>query len=122
MDIGAMVCRIDTPLCAQCPLKGACAYYQKGMNKKARAARAPKQGPFEGSNRQKRGGIIDHLRIAASEGVTLSELAKAIHPDSHDRDLRWLVELLEGLQRDGLIEMTPGARRGSPRGIVRLPG
>jgi A/G-specific adenine glycosylase len=122
MDVGAMICRIDAPLCAKCPLRSVCAYYGKGLNKRARVARAPKQSPFEGSRRQKRGGIIDHLREAAEDGVALSELSKAIHPDSHERDLSWLVELLEGLVADGLIEMTPGARRGSPRGIVRLPG
>jgi A/G-specific adenine glycosylase len=122
MDIGAMICRIDSPLCSKCPLRSSCAYQLRGLNKHPRVARAPKQSPFQGSSRQKRGGIIDHLREAAEEGVALGELAKAIHPDAHDRDLTWLVELLEGLQRHGLIEMTPGARRGSPRGIVRLPG
>lgn len=121
MDIGALVCRIDTPLCAQCPMKNFCSYRLKGKHKAPRTPRAPKQSPFEGSSRQKRGGIIDHLRETAEEGVSLSALAKVIHPDG-DRDLAWLVDLLEGLERDGLVDMTPGARRGSPRGIVRLPG
>ncbi|MGZ4190192.1 MAG: A/G-specific adenine glycosylase [Actinomycetota bacterium] len=120
MDIGAMVCRIDTPLCAQCPLKPFCAYRLQGKHKHPRAPQPSKQSRFEGSSRQKRGGIIDHLRETAEEGVSLSALAKVIHPGG-DADLRWLVELLEGLERDGLVEMTPGARRGSPRGIVRLP-
>jgi len=120
MDVGAMICRIDTPLCAQCPLKLTCEYRARGMNKGPRPERRPKQAPFKGSSRQKRGGIIDHLRDTAGEGVSLSVLAKVIHPGG-DRDLTWLVELLEGLERDGLVEMTPGARRGSARGIVRLP-
>jgi A/G-specific adenine glycosylase len=121
MDVGAMICRIDTPLCSQCPLKLTCAYRAQGKNKGPRPLRASKQTPFEGSSRQKRGGIIDHLRDTAGEGVSLAALAKVIHPDG-DRDLAWLVELLEGLARSGLVEMTPGARRGSARGIVRLPG
>jgi len=121
MDIGAMVCRIDAPLCTQCPLKLTCAYRAQGKNKMKREQRPPKQSRFEGSNRQKRGGIIDHLREAAEHGVALGELARAIHPDGN-ADHLWLVELLEGLERDGLVEMTPGARRGSARGIVRLPG
>ena len=121
MDIGAMICRIDSPLCAQCPLKQVCVYRARGLNKQPRASLAPKQALFEGSSRQKRGGIIDHLRETAGEGVSLSVLAKVIHPNGQ-KDLTWLVELLEGLERDGLIEMTPGARRGSARGIVRLPG
>ena len=120
MDIGAMVCRIDAPLCAQCPLKLTCAYRAAGKNKLKRVPRPPKQSRFEGSSRQKRGGIVDHLRRAAARGVPLGDLAKAIHPDG-SADHLWLVELLEGLERDGLVEMTPGARRGSARGIVRLP-
>jgi A/G-specific adenine glycosylase len=121
MDVGAMVCRIDAPLCAQCPLKLVCLYRAQGKNKVKREPRAPKQSRFEGSRRQKRGGIVDHLRRAAEEGVSLAALGKAIHPDGGD-DLTWLVDLLEGLERDGLVEMTPAARRGSSRGIVRLPG
>lgn len=120
MDIGAMVCRIDAPLCAQCPLKLTCAYRAQGKNKAKREPRPPKQSRFEGSTRQKRGGIVDHLRKAAEDGVSMSALGKAIHPDGGS-DLTWLVELLEGLERDGLVEMTPSARRGSGRGIVRLP-
>jgi len=116
-----MICRIDKPLCAQCPLKATCEYRARGLNKGPRPERRPKQSPFEGSSRQKRGGIIDHLRDTAGEGVSLSVLAKVIHPNGH-KDLTWLVELLEGLEREGLVEMTPGARRGSARGIVRLPG
>jgi A/G-specific adenine glycosylase len=121
MDIGAMVCRIDAPLCAQCPLKLSCAYRAQGKNKMKREPRPPKQTRFEGSSRQKRGGIVDHLRKAAEDGVSMSALGRAIHPDGGP-DLTWLVELLEGLERDGLVEMTPSARRGSARGIVRLPG
>jgi A/G-specific adenine glycosylase len=121
MDVGAMVCRIDAPLCVQCPLKLTCAYRAQGKNKLRPAPKPPKQSRFEGSNRQKRGGIIDHLRRAAEDGVSLSALGKVIHPDG-GADLMWLVELLEGLESDGLVELTPAARRGSGRGIVRLPG
>ncbi|HEV2686744.1 MAG TPA: A/G-specific adenine glycosylase [Actinomycetota bacterium] len=121
MDVGAMVCRIESPLCTQCPLRAACLFRAQGKNKIKADPRPPKQSRFEGSSRQKRGGIIDHLRLAAEEGVSMSALGKAIHPDGGP-DLIWLVELLEGLERDGLVEMTPSARRGSGRGVVRLPG
>src|SRR5438132_8524273 len=30
MDVGAMICRIDTPLCPQCPLKLTCEYRARG--------------------------------------------------------------------------------------------
>lgn len=122
MDVGAMICRVEHPLCAKCPLKATCRYKAKGLHRKPRASAAARKGePFEGSRRQKRGGIVDALRRAAKRGVTMSDLARAIHPGEHNGDLRWLVELLEGLESDGLVVLTPGARRGSPRGVVRLP-
>lgn len=122
MDVGAMLCRAEKPLCAKCPMKTWCRYYTTGKHRSARAKRAPKAEPFEGSRRQKRGGIVDHLRRAARRGLSLADLAKAIHPDGDDRDLAWLVDLLDGLERDGLVQLTPGARKASPRGLVRLPG
>ncbi len=121
MDIGATLCRIDKPLCAQCPMRPSCGYYQQGKHKLPPAARLAKQAPFEGSARQKRGGIIDMLRDSAATGVSLGALAKAIHPNGGDRDLTWLAELLEGLERDGLVVLSPGARKASARGLVRLP-
>lgn len=120
MDIGAMLCRHEHPLCGKCPLNKACSFHQAGKHRAPRAARPAKE-PFEGSRRQKRGGIIDALRDAAADGITMGKLAHAIHPDHEDPNLYWLVELLEDLERDGLVEMTPGARKGSPRGVVRLP-
>lgn len=121
MDVGATLCRPERPLCVQCPLKATCGYHAAGRHRAPRAPRVPVAEPFEGSRRQKRGGIIDHLREAAAKGVTLGALARAIHPGRIERDLSWLVELLEGLAADGLVEMSPSAGRGSPRGIVRLP-
>lgn len=122
MDIGSLFCRIDQPLCAKCPLQASCRFHAAGRHRRPPAPRPAKQSRFEGSNRQKRGGIVDALREAAGKGLALSTLGRALHPQGGDRDLRWLVELLEGLERDGLVRMTDAARRGSPRGTVRLPG
>ncbi len=49
-----------------------------------------------------------------------SELSGLMRPNG-DHDLERLVEALTNLEREGLAELTPGARNGSPRGIVRLP-
>jgi A/G-specific adenine glycosylase len=120
MDVGAMVCRIENPLCTRCPLAAVCVYRAKGRNKKA-AQRGPAKEPFKGSRRQARGSIVDHLRRAARKGVTLGDLRAKMHPDDHERDLGWLVEILERLEEEGLASLSPSARRGSPRGVVRLP-
>lgn len=121
MDAGSMICRPDRPLCPRCPLRSGCAYYAKGLHRRPRARPAAPREPFEGSTRQRRGGIIERLRDSARAGVSLAALAKAVHPEGGSRDLGWLVDLIEGLERDGLVEMTPAARRGAPRGVVRLP-
>jgi A/G-specific adenine glycosylase len=120
MDIGAMVCRSTKPVCAKCPLRSTCVYHAKGRHRAA-PARAKRSGePFEGSRRQARGTIVDHLRRAARKGITLGELARRMDPDG-GTDPGRLVELLAKLESEGLAELSAGARKGSPRGIVRLP-
>lgn len=118
MDVGALICRVSKPLCAKCPLKTSCAYYEKGRHRSAPVRPSKKEERFEGSRRQARGSIVDHLRRAARKGITLSELADRMESNG---DPSVLVELLIKLEREGLAELTPGARKGSPRGLVRLP-
>ena len=117
MDIGAMFCRSEKPLCAKCPLQPACAYRAKGRHRKPPVRAARQQERFEGSRRQARGSIVDHLRRAARKGITVSELAKQMEGDPAA-----LTELLVKLEKEGLAELSPAARTGSPRGLVRLPG
>jgi A/G-specific adenine glycosylase len=120
MDIGAMICRVTGPLCATCPLRASCVYRAKGRHKKE-PVRARRPGePFEGSRRQVRGSIVDHLRRAARKGITLGALSNQMHPNG-DGDVRALVEILSRLEAEGLAELSPAARKGSGRGLVRLP-
>jgi A/G-specific adenine glycosylase len=120
MDIGAMICRVSKPLCTKCPLRTTCVYRAKGRTRNAPVRAPKKEERFEGSRRQARGTIVDHLRRAARKGISLSELSGLMQPNG-DRDLGRLVEVLTTLEREGLAELTPGARKGSPRGLVRLP-
>lgn len=75
--------------------------------------------PFEGSRRQARGTIVDQLRRAARRGITLGALAEGLRDG--ERGLGDLVEILVKLEQEGLAELSPSARKGSPRGLVRLP-
>ena len=120
MDIGAMICRVSKPLCAKCPLRTTCVYRAKGRHRSAPVRASKREERFEGSRRQTRGTIVDHLRRAARKGITVAELSQLVHPDG-DGDTALLVELLAKLEQEGLAELTPGARKGSARGIVRLP-
>ena len=121
MDIGATVCRTAKPLCAKCPLRTACRYHAKGRHRGAPARARRTSEPFEGSRRQARGTIVDHLRRAARKGITLGELAKQMNRGAGGAESDRLVEVLIKLESEGLAELSPAARKGSPRGLVRLP-
>lgn len=89
MDLGATVCLARVPRCDACPLSHGCP---------SRGRRYPplrKQGPFEGSFRQRRARA---LRLVASRPRRLEELD---------------AEAVLSLQRDGLVEVASS--------LVRLP-
>jgi A/G-specific adenine glycosylase len=89
MDLGATVCIARVPRCPACPLRNACP---------ARGTRyepARKQGPFEGSFRQRR---AETLRLVAAQPTEVEAL---------DR------EAVASLARDGLVQVVDG--------VVALP-
>lgn len=70
-----------------------------------------KQKPFKDSNRYYRGRIVDRLREGeAQEKEFLEECASA-----YGKSKKFLVGILDGLIKEGLIERTR-------RGVLRLPG
>ncbi|HEY6113893.1 MAG TPA: A/G-specific adenine glycosylase [Gaiellaceae bacterium] len=89
MDLGATVCLARIPRCAACPLAPVCP--SRGIREEA----ARKQGPFEGSFRQRRAAA---LRLVAQEARPLDAL--------DDRAVR-------SLERDGLVVVE--------QGLVALP-
>jgi A/G-specific adenine glycosylase len=90
MDLGANVCLARVPRCEECPLAAAC----PARGRRYEPLR--KQGPFEGSFRQRR-------------AVTLRLVAEAPRPlDQLD------AEAVTALHRDGLVSVADG--------LVALPG
>ena len=79
MDLGATICLARIPRCGACPLMTAC------PSRGTREEPARKQGPFEGSFRQRR---AETLRIVAATPSALAEL---------DDDA------VRSLARDGLV-------------------
>jgi A/G-specific adenine glycosylase len=67
MDVGAVVCRVREPRCEECPLLRRCV--TRGVRD---GERRSSQGRFEGSFRQRRGGIMARLR--AGEAVDAASL------------------------------------------------
>jgi A/G-specific adenine glycosylase len=89
MDLGATVCLARVPRCTSCPLATGCP--SSGI----REAPLRKQGPFEGSFRQRRGAT---LRVVAESARRVDGLDD---------------EAVRSLEQDGLIVVTEG--------IVSLP-
>src|SRR5256885_2560776 len=90
MDLGATVCLARVPRCESCPLAELCP--ARGR----RFAPLRRQGPFEGSFRQRRAAT---LRLVADRELPLHELD---------------AETVSSLARDGLVQVAAG-------GTVSLP-
>ena len=111
MDLGATVCTSRRPTCLLCPVRSACraagafeAEAPPAAVAEGRAAYRPKTERFEGSSRYYRGRVVAHLRgLAEGESCGLVELGDAVRPGYSDDDAPWLLGVLEGLARDGLV-------------------
>jgi A/G-specific adenine glycosylase len=90
MDLGATVCLARVPRCGVCPLASRC------PSRGRRYEPLRKQGPFEGSFRQRRARV---LRAVAAQTVPAGELDG---------------EAVAALERDGLVVVADGS--------VQLPG
>ncbi len=115
MDIGALFCRA-TPLCGGCPAQRACAWVALSdaqRQRRARVARRPRQRAYRGSRRQHRGAAIRALTRRPS--MSLLRLGPQVKADFGKTDIAWLAQLLDDLERDGLVVFDRNKAR------VRLP-
>jgi A/G-specific adenine glycosylase len=100
MELGAMVCGRQRPMCAICPVRAGCGWHGTGL-----AAPDPAEGSagvgqpqsrFDGSDRQGRGRLVDALR---RRPVSVRELPRVMGwPD----DPRRAVRVAGGVVADGL--------------------
>jgi A/G-specific adenine glycosylase len=129
MELGAIICTAAAPACWRCPLHVHCRAYsgwraadanvfaeappteQPYVNRvttgKTKRVAERRSAPFVGSNRYYRGQIIEQLRaLPPGEHLPLTRLGPLLKPDFDPAaDIDWLRGLLEGLQRDGLLEL-----------------
>ena len=120
MDLGATICTSANPQCVRCPLQETCAAYMEMSQyslfpggtvlrqlRKVAEKKAPYQAqPFTSTNRYFRGRIVDHLRsLSPGQRMTFAALGQRIKPEFHDDDLPWLQKLVNGLAKDGLVDV-----------------
>jgi len=104
-DLGALVCRRRVPVCSSCPVVGSCAWARAGWPEPdpvtGSAGISGGQPPFDGSDRQGRGRLVDALRAGP---VPVDRLPSATGwPEDPGRATRAAV----GLVRDGLAAWSP---------------
>ncbi len=128
MDLGATLCTSNNPRCGQCPLQETCQAYVemsqhslfpsgtvlRQLRKVAEKKQTYAKQPFTSSNRYFRGQIVKCLSSApAFQRLSLNELGPQVKQDFSESDLPWLQQIVDGLAKDGLLDVTPDG--------VRLP-
>ena len=91
MDLGSYICTRTNPKCDICPLENQCMKYIKLTKKQ--------QEPFQNSNRQKRGQIVNIL--INTKKVHSSELAKKLNIKENP-----LNKLIKDLEKDGILNIS----------------
>ncbi|HEV2744923.1 MAG TPA: A/G-specific adenine glycosylase [Rubrobacter sp.] len=113
MEFGALRCTARRPACEGCPLHDHCKARPKMARALAGAPRAKRNGPvprYEETNIYLRGRVLARLREAPAPGVTIPDLALQIG-GATDVEPRRLREVVEGLERDGLLRVTDASER-----------
>jgi A/G-specific adenine glycosylase len=106
LELGATVCTSRAPRCERCPLERHCQWRSAGRPDPDPAAGTPVQAPFDGSDRQGRGRLVQRLRAGPLAAGTLA--AAAGWPDDPERAERVAGMLLA----DGLaVRDSSGALR-----------
>ncbi|MEO5900926.1 MAG: A/G-specific adenine glycosylase [Ilumatobacteraceae bacterium] len=106
MDLGAVLCRPQSPGCAMCPVAAMCAFHGDGDDPAVGSAGVSvRQAPFEGSDRQARGRVLKALNSGPVRRADVAALT--IRGDVA------AAKLVAGLVADGLIVDFDG--------ILRLP-
>lgn len=103
IEFGALQCTARKPLCVVCPLQDICAAWPDIQTLVATQPRGAKQIPFKQTNRYFRGRVVDLLREHDGTGIALDGLGPLVKPEFQPADMTWLVELVNGLERDGLV-------------------
>jgi A/G-specific adenine glycosylase len=125
IEFGALHCTARKPLCVICPLQVTCAAWpeiQTLIASQPKGRRKSPTIPFEQSNRYFRGRIVDALREHPGEGIPVGRLGPLVKGEFAETDLPWLIELVHGLERDGLARVAePEAGYDAGETRVRLP-
>ncbi len=105
MDLGATICTASSPKCTICPVVRSCPSSFKV--RKAGSSRKISEPSRDGvPDRIYRGRIIDVLRNSRNDRpIPLRRIGTDIKNSFGARDSKWLLRLMQGLERDGLVRL-----------------
>jgi A/G-specific adenine glycosylase len=124
IEFGALQCTARKPLCVICPLQRQCRAWPDIQTAIAgRPKRVTQAGdvPFRESNRYFRGRVIDALRGHADGGLSLEELGPLVRPEFTEADMPWMIEVVRGLERDGLAKVAEDSPTYVTDGLAPVP-
>ena len=130
IEFGALQCTARKPACLTCPLQQHCAAFPEIQTVLAELQRTgfrrKQEEAFEGSNRYYRGQVLRVLQSTdASNGeITLTELGPRVIDNYAQEHTDWLRSVVDGLARDGLVEIAEDTPRydAEPDPRLKLPG
>lgn len=111
MDLGATVCKAGRPLCEACPIRRTCASHPRILTmpvNRGRPAGKERVDAFGLPNRIYRGRVIEALREAPVTAKGLDRLGTRVRERFGASDRAWLLGVLAGLERDGLVKRSRG--------------
>lgn len=128
IEFGALQCTARKPACITCPLQQHCSAFPEIQSMlidlRKSGFRRKKEQAFEGSDRMYRGRVLRALQeIEASDtGIALLSIGPQIRDDYDAGHEDWLRKLIDGLSRDGLLEIAEQRTDYDANPQVRLPG
>jgi A/G-specific adenine glycosylase len=105
MDLGSTLCNSSSPKCDTCPVLKLCPSSFRTENRSVKSI--TKEPSRDGlPNRIYRGRVVEVLRHSAGgKFIAAKRLGRQIKNDFSAHDEKWLVQLMKGLEKDGLIVM-----------------
>lgn len=103
MELGSRICVARNPKCPVCPVEKICpSAFKKHIAFRRNGAAEPGRNGIP--NRIYRGRIVETLRDSR-RSVKASVLGRRVVSGFREKDKPWLVRLLKGLERDGLVRI-----------------
>jgi A/G-specific adenine glycosylase len=103
MELGGMFCTSGNPQCSACPIQRYC---ESAFKVKKIKRLVPKIRQKKIPDRIYRGRVISALRaLNRRQSIETQQLAIQVKPDIRTSEKEWFHTLLNGLQRDGLLQI-----------------